>query len=101
MRRCSLTLFAAAAIGLTASQVVSAADLARRPPPPAPAYVPPAPLPYLWTGCYGGGNVGGAWSDFEVTNVATGGTVSTSNSGVAGGGEIGVGLPWDGWGSWL
>ena len=39
MRRCSLTLFAAAAIGLTATQVVSAADLARR--PPAPAYVPP------------------------------------------------------------
>src|SRR5215471_20958726 len=97
MRRCSLTLFAAAAIGLTASQVVSAADLARRPPPPAPAYVPPAPLPYLWTGCYGGGNVGGAWSNFEVTDVATGGTVSTSNSGFAGGGQIGCDYQWNAW----
>jgi hypothetical protein len=52
MRKCSSTLFAAAAIGLTASQVVSAADLARRVPPPAPAYVAPAPSAYLWTGCY-------------------------------------------------
>jgi outer membrane immunogenic protein len=88
MRRCLLTLFAAAAVGLAASQVTSAADLTRRA-PPAPAYVPPAPLPYLWTGCYVGGNVGGAWSNFEITDVATGGTVSTSNSGFAGGGQIG------------
>jgi len=35
-----------------------------------------------------GGNIGGAWSNFEVTDVATGGTVSTSNSGFAGGGQI-------------
>jgi len=92
-----LTLFAATAIGLTASQVVSAADLARRAPPPAPAYVPPAPPPYLWTGCYVGGNVGGAWSNFEVTDVATGGTVSTSNSGFAGGGQIGCDYQWNAW----
>src|SRR5215831_2470503 len=89
MRRCALMLVAAAAIGLTASQVVSAADLGRRVPPPAPAYVPPAPLPYLWTGCYVGGNIGGAWANIDVTEVTTGGSVSASNSGFAGGGQIG------------
>jgi outer membrane immunogenic protein len=89
MRKCSLTLFAAAAVALTASQVVSAADLARRVPPPAPAYVPPAPLPYLWTGCYVGGNIGGAWANIDVTEVSTGGSVSASNSGFAAGGQIG------------
>ena len=78
----------AAAIGLTASQVASAADLGR-PLPPAPIYIPPAPVPYLWTGCYVGGNVAGAWSNVEVSNVATSGTASASNSGVAGGGQIG------------
>ena len=81
MRRCSLTLLAAAAIGLTASQGASAADLGRRIPPPAPAYVPPAPLPYLWTGCYVGANVGGAWAHVEVTDVDTGATASGGNSG--------------------
>ena len=43
-----------AAIGLAASQA-SAADLPRK----APAYVPPAPPPITWTGCYIGANVGG------------------------------------------
>ncbi len=89
MRKCSLTtLLAAAAVGLTASQV-SAADLGRRIPSPAPAYVPPAPPPYLWTGCYVGGNVGGAWAHVDVTDVDTGATASGSNSGFAGGGQIG------------
>jgi outer membrane immunogenic protein len=89
MRKCSLMLSTAAAIALTASHVASAADIARRPPPPAPAYIPPAPIAYLWTGCYIGGNIGGAWSHVEVTDVATGGTVSASNGGVAGGGQVG------------
>ena len=89
MRRYSLALLAAPVLSLGASQVTLAADLARRAPPPAPAYVQPAPPPYLWTGCYVGGNVGGAWSNFEITDIATGGTVSTSNSGFAGGGQIG------------
>jgi outer membrane immunogenic protein len=87
MRKCTLTLLAAAAVGLSASQVASAADLARKAPPPA--YVPPAPAPYLWTGCYVGGNIGGAWANVDVSNVATGGSVSENNSGVAGGGQIG------------
>ena len=53
MRKSSLTLLAAV-IGLAASQA-SAADLPRK----APVYVPPAPPPITWTGCYIGGNVGG------------------------------------------
>ena len=60
MQRYSSALLAAAAVVLAASQFASAADLGRRAPPPAPAYVQPAPPPYLWTGCYVGGNVGGA-----------------------------------------
>jgi hypothetical protein len=79
----------AAAVGLTASQVASAADLGWRAPPPAPVYVQPAPIPFIWTGCYVGGNIGGALTNIEFSNVATGDTVSASNSGVAGGGQIG------------
>jgi outer membrane immunogenic protein len=86
MRKCTLILLAATAIGLVATHA-SAADLTRRPPPPA--YAPPAPIPYVWTGCYVGGNVGGAWSNVEVDNVSTGGSASASNSGFAGGGQIG------------
>jgi outer membrane immunogenic protein len=91
MRKLSMAsgaTLAAVVIGLTMSQVASAADLGRAP-PAAPAYLPPAPIPYLWTGCYVGGNIGGAWSNVEVSNVSTGGTVSASNGGVAGGGQIG------------
>ena len=65
----------AAAVGLTANHA-SAADLGRRVPPPAPVYAPP--VQYLWTGCYVGGNVGGAWANIDMTNVATGGSVSGS-----------------------
>jgi outer membrane immunogenic protein len=88
MRKCALTLLASAAIGLIANHA-SAADLPLKAPPRAPAYVPPAPIPYIWTGCYVGGNVGGAWSHVEVDNVSTGGTTSASNGGVAGGGQVG------------
>ena len=85
MGKFSLTLLAAATIGLTVSQA-SAADLPRK----APAYVPPpAPPAYVWTGCYLGGNVGGAWAHLEVTDQINGASVSRSNSGFAGGGQIG------------
>jgi len=82
MRKSSLTLLAAA-IGLAASQA-SAADLPRK----APAYVPPAPPPLTWTGCYIGANVGGAWGRFELEG-PLGGTASRSGAGFAGGGQIG------------
>ena len=89
MQRHLLTLFAAAVVGLTATQA-SATDLPRRA-APAPAYVPPAPapLPYLWTGCYIGGNLGWAQGNLEVTNTFTGTSVSRDESGFAGGGQIG------------
>lgn len=81
MRKSSLTLLAAA-IGLAASQAW-AADLPRK----APAYTPPPPPPMTWTGCYIGGNIGGAFGDASVTVSA--GEVSQNGSGFAGGGQIG------------
>jgi outer membrane immunogenic protein len=85
MRRRSSTLFALATIGLAASQA-SAADLPRK----APAYVPPPPPPYVWTGCYIGGNAGGAFAHVDVTDVTSGASGSkSSNTGFAGGGQIG------------
>ena len=83
MGKFSLTLLAAA-IGLAASQA-SAADLPRK----APAYSPPPPPVASWTGCYIGGNVGGAWGNVDATDVNTGVSVSPNNSGFAGGGQIG------------
>jgi outer membrane immunogenic protein len=76
-----LTLVAAA-IGLAASQA-SAADLPRK----APAYIPPAPPPITWTGCYVGGNIGGAFGHASLSG--PGGSVSSDGSGFAGGGQIG------------
>ena|SRR5437763_2308472 len=91
MRKSVLMLIAVAVIDLTASERAPAADLARR--PPHPVYVPPVapgpavPIPY-WTGCYVGGNIGGAWSNVDLTD-ASSVNFSTSNSGFAGGGQIG------------
>jgi outer membrane immunogenic protein len=82
MRKYSLTLVAAATIGLTATQAL-AADLPRK----APAYVPPAPPPVTWTGCYIGANVGGIFTNGSVT--FDGIEASRDNSGFAGGGQIG------------
>ena len=82
MQKYSLTLLAAATIGLAISQA-SAADLPRK----APVYAPPPPPPMTWTGCYIGANVGGIFgsrsADFPF------GSVSADNSGFAGGGQIG------------
>src|SRR5215510_6372499 len=81
MRKHSLMLLAAA-IGLAASQA-SAADLPRK----APVYTPPPPPPITWTGCYIGANIGGIFSSGDAT--FDGVEVSRSNSGFAGGGQIG------------
>jgi outer membrane immunogenic protein len=73
-------------ISLAAGQAF-AADLPRKAPP---AYIPPAPPPYVWTGCYIGGNVGGAFAHIDVTNVASGASGSkSSETSFAGGGQIG------------
>jgi len=89
----SLALFV---IALAAGQA-SAADL--RFPPPGPGYLPPAYLPPAlprWTGCYVGGNVGGAWANIDESS-AVGGTVSANPAGVAGGGQIGCDIQFDQW----
>jgi outer membrane immunogenic protein len=96
MRKSSLMLFAAAVLHMTASQSALAADIARGPPPP-PVYVPPIPIPYLWTGCYVGGNVGGAWSRIDLTDVNGVNNFSATNSGFAGGGQIGCDYQWSAW----
>ncbi len=95
MRKCSLMLVAAAVIELTLSQGALTADLARGYPPPAPAYLPPAPIPYLWTGCYVGGNIGGAWSRIDLTDAGV--NFSATNSGFAGGAQIGCDYQWNAW----
>ena len=83
MRKSSLTLLAAV-IGLAASQA-SAADLPRK----APVYVPPAPPPITWTGCYIGANVGGVFARRSADFGTFGSLDSDTNSGFAGGGQIG------------
>jgi opacity protein-like surface antigen len=57
LRRISLTLLAATAIGVVACQGASAADLARKAPAPAPL---PAPV-QDWSGIYVGIEGGGGW----------------------------------------
>jgi outer membrane immunogenic protein len=67
MKKILLTSAALAALAVPAA----AADLAVR---PAPAYKAPPPIVYYnWSGCYIGGNGGGAWvnKDFALDNVAT------------------------------
>ena len=87
MRKTVLMLIAGAVIHLTASQSARAADMAAR--GYYPAQVPYVPLvQYRWTGCYVGGNIGGAWSNVDLTGV-TGLNFSANNSGFAGGGQIG------------
>jgi two-component system, cell cycle response regulator DivK len=55
----------------------------------------PVPLPN-WTGCYVGGNIGGAWSNVDLSGVS-GVNFSASNGGVAGGGQIGCDYQWGAW----
>ena len=101
MRKSVLMLITAAVIDLIASQRAPAADIARGPPHPyvPQVYVPP-PVPPSWTGCYVGGNIGGAWSNVDLTGVS-GVDVSATNSGFAGGGQIGC--DYNNWGpsSWV
>jgi outer membrane immunogenic protein len=86
MRKTVSTLAGLAALSLVTSQAL-AADMGR-PMYKAPM-APPAPI-YNWTGCYVGVNVGGAFANIDVTDVTTGASASrTSDTGVAGGGQIG------------
>ena len=79
-------LFATVAIAALGSASALAADLPQRPTyKAAPVMMAP---PTTWTGCYIGGNIGGAFGDASVSGPA-GGTVSTNGSGFAGGGQVG------------
>jgi len=64
MRRITSALFAA--VGLTAglSQAALAADLPQRPAPAPLPVIAPAPT---WTGCYVGGNIGGAFGNASLS----------------------------------
>jgi outer membrane immunogenic protein len=83
MRNIVLTTVALAALG---SANAVAADLSVRRAPPPVQMVAPAPV-MSWSGCYVGGNVGGAFGNASLSGPS--GTVSTNGSGFAGGGQIG------------
>jgi len=75
----------AAAIGVATSLAAQAADLARV--PTVYKVVPPVAL---WTGCYVGFNVGGAWAQTTITDSVTGVSLgSVSPGGFVGGGQLG------------
>jgi outer membrane immunogenic protein len=91
MRRHMKLAFAAGILlGLGATGVVSAADLAVKAPPIV------APLMYNWQGCYIGGNVGGGWSRMDTTlatidgvGPATGNYGRENDNGFIGGAQAG------------
>ena len=90
MRKYSLTLLAGVAVGLAAIQAASAADLPRK----APAYVPPAPPPFSWTGFYGGIHAGWGWSNSSASVLDTALlfdpiSIGQNGNGVIGGAQIG------------
>lgn len=89
MKKSSFVIAAATAL-LTAPAL--GADLPRK----APAYVPPAPPPYTWTGFYVGLHAGWGWSDSDLSvNVAGVGPVidpftgGGNSNGVVGGFQVG------------
>jgi len=98
------TLLAATALGFTLSASAFAADLPSR---KAPPYIPPPPPP-VWTGFYGGLNLGGGWAAGGGQNsllpyadprcalspanffiLPGGGNTSNNTGGVVGGAQIG------------
>ena len=83
MKRILLATVALVALG---SASALAADMPQRPVYKAPVMMAPPPT---WTGCYIGGNIGGAFGNSSVTDNASGAEVSGNGSGFAGGGQIG------------
>ena len=78
MRRHKKLAFAAGILlALGATGIASAADMAVKARPVV------APVMYNWSGCYIGGNVGGAWADIFTYSALAG--ARCDNSGVRGG----------------
>src|SRR6516165_6944257 len=75
---------------LALSMAANAAEVGARPPvyAPPPGYVAP---PFTWTGFYVGGNLGGAWSQRNLTDTLLGLNLSNLNDKGAfiGGGQLG------------
>src|SRR5262245_17200060 len=98
MRRYSLALLVAAAVGLATSELASAADLGpvKRAPAQAPAVYAPPPPPFSWTGFYIGGNLGVAWTDGDLCCDDFGNSTSISQHAVfTGGGQVGANYQWN------
>src|SRR5271165_6321656 len=98
-RHMKLIVAAAALLGIGANGVASAADLPVKAPRAAPV-----PL-YNWTGCYIGGNVGGAGSRMDTTRLQTDNPVTPAflpyggenGSGFIGGGQVGCDFQTTNW----
>ena len=89
-RHLKLAVAASILFGLAATGVASAADMAVKARPVV------APVVYPWTGCFIGGNVGGAWSKMDTTLVGQDGIGPVfanygreKDSGFIGGGQVG------------
>jgi outer membrane immunogenic protein len=83
-RHVKLAFAAGTLLGLGATGVASAADIAVKARPVV------APVAYNWTGCYIGANVGGGWSRMDTTRVSDGANFGREDdNGVIGGGQLG------------
>lgn len=87
-------LLATTAFVVLAAASANAADLSR------PAYAPPPPPVYSWSGLYWGVNIGYSWGQSKYDASFTGtGTVSSSQdiNGVIGGGQTGYNYQFGAW----
>jgi outer membrane immunogenic protein len=105
MKNSKLMLSTAVAVcAMLGVGAASAADLAVK----AMPYAAPMPV-FSWTGFYVGGNIGGGWSDTNLTNTVSDGAIAwpdlapgqgigyNNNNGVVGGGQIGVNFQSNNW----